>query len=199
MPVTLFHLGPGVALKSVAPRYVSFTLFGFTQILIDLEALYFFAQNDAHMHRYLHTYVGATIVAGISAAIGRPICQWLLKKWNNRLSPKQEKWLFVEPAISLKSAVLGAALGAYCHILIDSIMHYDIKPFSPFIGKNGLYGILTIDQLDLLCVLSGILGLLIYAGICLRRKRHKTVLPSDEGKTSWNITGQTKQEVKENY
>jgi hypothetical protein len=29
-------------------------------------------------------------------------------------------------------------------------MHYDIKPFAPFIGKNGLYDIITLDQLDLL-------------------------------------------------
>ena len=171
MPVTPFHLGPGVALKSVAPRHVSFIIFAFTQILIDLEALYFFAQNDWHMHRYLHTYVGATIVAGISVAIGRPICQWLLKKWNNQLSPKQKKWLYVEPAISIKSAVIAAALGAYSHILLDSIMHYDIKPFSPFIGKNGLYGIMSLDQLDLLCGLSGILGLLILTWLCLIRPK----------------------------
>ena len=74
MPVTPFHLGPGIALKSIAPRYVSFSIFAFTQILIDLEALYFFAQNDSHMHRHFHTYLGASIVAGISVVIGRPIC-----------------------------------------------------------------------------------------------------------------------------
>jgi hypothetical protein len=179
MPVTPFHLGPGVVLKSVASRHFSFTIFAFTQILIDLEALYFFAQNDSHMHRHLHTYLGATIVAGISVAIGRPICQWLLKKWNNHLSPKQKKWLYVEPAISIKSAVMGAALGAYSHILLDSIMHYDIKPFAPFSDKNGLYDIITLDQLDFLCGLSGILGLLILAGLCLLRKKHKTALRSD--------------------
>ena len=112
MPVIPFHLGPGVALKSVAPRSVSFTIFAFTQILIDLEALYFFLQNDSHMHRHLHTYLGATIVVGISVAIGRPICQWLLDKWNNHLSPKQKEWLYIEPTISIKSGCMGAALGA---------------------------------------------------------------------------------------
>ena len=184
MPVTLFHLGPGLAFKSVASRHVSFTLFAFTQILVDLEALYFFAQNDSHMHRHLHTYLGATIVAGIGVVIGRPICQWLLKKWNNHLSPKQKKWLYVEPAIFIKSAVIGAALSAYSHILLDSIMHYDIKPFAPFISKNGLYDIIKLDQLDLLCGLSGILGLLILTALGLIRKKHKTALLSDGGNTS---------------
>ena len=46
MPVTPFHLGPGIALKSVAPRHFSFTIFAFTQILIDLEALYYFTQYE---------------------------------------------------------------------------------------------------------------------------------------------------------
>lgn len=182
MPVLPFHLGPGVALKSVAPRYFSFTLFAFTQILIDLEALYFFAQNDSHMHRHLHTYLGATIIAGISVVIGRPICQWLIKKWNSHLSPKQKEWLYIEPTISIKSGCMGAALGAYSHILLDSIMHYDIKPLAPLIGKNGFYNIITLDQLDLVCGLSGILGIFLIATIGLIRKTHKSAPKRLKGK-----------------
>ena len=131
MPVTPFHLGPGVAFKSVASRHVSFSVFAFTQIFIDLEALFYFAQNEGHMHRHLHTF-----------------------------------------------------LGAFSHILLDSMMHGDIKPFLPFSDKNGLYHILTLDQLDMLCVLSGILGLLILAGRYLLRKRRKTVLDTDRGTCS---------------
>ena len=184
MPVTPLHLGPGVALKAVAPRHVSFTIFAFTQLLIDLEVLYYFAQNDWHMHRHLHTYLGSTLIAVISVVIGRPICQWLLKKWNNHLSLKQKKWLFMEPVIPLKSAVLGAALGAYSHVLLDSIMHYDIKPLAPFIGKNGLYGIITLDQLDLICGLSGISGLITLIAFGVIRKKHRGTLLSDGEKTS---------------
>lgn len=179
MPVTPFHLGPGIALKSVASRHISFTIFAFTQMVIDLEALYYFAQNAGHMHRHVHTFLGAAIVAGVCAVIGRPICQWLLKKWNNHLSPKQKQWLYVEPKISIKSAISGAALGAFSHIVLDGIMHADMQPFLPFSYKNGLYHILTLDQLDLLCVLSGVLGLFILAGLYLLRKRRKTVLDSD--------------------
>lgn len=179
MPVTPLHLGPGVALKSVASRHVSFTIFVFTQILIDLEALYFFIQDDGHMHRHFHTFLGAAIVAAVGVAIGRPICQWLLKKWNSRLSPEQNRWLYVEPQISIKSAIWGAALGAFSHIVLDGTMHADMQPFLPFSDKNGLYHILTLDQLDMLCMLSGVLGLLILAGLYLLKKRRKTVLDSD--------------------
>lgn len=179
MPVTPLHLGPGIAFKSMASKYVSFTIFAFTQVLIDLEALYYFALDDMHMHRHLHTFLGATIVAGVGVVIGRPVCQWLLKKWNHHLSPKQKQWLYVEPKISIKSAMWGAALGAFCHILLDAIMHGDMRPFLPFSKKNGLYGILTFDQLDVLCGLSGVFGILVLGGLFLLRKRHKTVCHSD--------------------
>jgi membrane-bound metal-dependent hydrolase YbcI (DUF457 family) len=166
MPVTPFHLGPGIAFKLIASRHVSFTIFAFTQILIDLEAFYYFAQNDGHMHRHLHTFLGAAIVAGVGVVVGRPLCQWLLKLWNSHLSPVQKRWLYVEPQI-------------FSHILLDSIMHGDMQPFLPFSDKNGLYHILTLDQLDMLCVVSGFVGLLILAGLFLLRKRQKTVLDSD--------------------
>jgi hypothetical protein len=58
-------------------------------------------------------------------------------------------------------------------------MHGDMQPFLPFSDKNGLYHILTLDQLDMLCVVSGFVGLLILAGLFLLRKRQKTVLDSD--------------------
>jgi membrane-bound metal-dependent hydrolase YbcI (DUF457 family) len=179
MPITPFHLGPGAALKSFAPKHVSFTIFLFTQILIDLESIYFFMKNDWPVHRFFHSYLGATVVVVIGIVIGRPICQWLLKKWNAKLSKKQKEWLYVEPIISMKSAIIGLVLGAYSHIFLDSIMHSDIKPFSPFTDRNGMHGIITIDQLDLFCVLSGIVGVLILAGYRVIKKRHKNVVHSD--------------------
>lgn len=39
MPFTPFHLGPAAALKIVLPTSFSFTVFGFTQVLIDIEPL----------------------------------------------------------------------------------------------------------------------------------------------------------------
>ena len=153
MPITPFHLGPGAALKSLAPRHVSFVLFAFTQIIIDLESMYYFLKDDRYVHRFLHSYFGATVVIAIGIVIGRPTCQWILEKWNGKLSKKQKEWLYIEPIISMKSAIIGSVLGAYSHILLDSIMHSDVKPFSPFTDRNGMYSIITIDQLDLFCVL----------------------------------------------
>ena len=60
MPITPFHFGPGAALKALAPARFSFTVFAFTQCVIDLEpiTLYFLIGDPAHP--WLHTYLGAS-------------------------------------------------------------------------------------------------------------------------------------------
>jgi hypothetical protein len=37
MPVTPFHLGPGLAAKAVLGRHMSLTVFGLGQVAMDLE------------------------------------------------------------------------------------------------------------------------------------------------------------------
>ena len=103
MPITPFHLGPGAALKAVAPAQVSFTVFAFSQFLIVL-----------------------------SVWPGRRASEWAIRLWNSRLSEAQARWLAVEPRIALRPAIAGAVLGAYSHVFIDSFMHADMEPFAPF-------------------------------------------------------------------
>ncbi len=170
MPITPLHFGPGLAIKAIVPKNFSFTLFAFTQIVIDLESVYFFLQDDLRTHRFFHGYVGATIVLIVSIVIGKPLCQWLFNKWNGKLSKGQKKWLYIESKISMKSAIIGSIFGAYIHVFLDSIMHIDIKPFSPFTDTNMMYRLMTLNQLDLFCLISGILGVLVFI-ICSVKKR----------------------------
>lgn len=55
MPITPFHLGPGAALKAIAPGSVSFTAFAFSQFLIDLEPILFWLFTGDPVHPYPHT------------------------------------------------------------------------------------------------------------------------------------------------
>jgi hypothetical protein len=45
MPFTPLHIGPGIAVKSVMPRYFSIITFGLTQIMIDIEVLVYILQG----------------------------------------------------------------------------------------------------------------------------------------------------------
>ena len=160
MPFTPFHFGPGLLFKPFLNRYFSFTIFVFTQFIIDLEPLYFILHGDAYIHRFFHTYLGSLVAALIAVIIGKPICQWSIRLWNTRLDDKQKRWLAVSTDISWLTAVNSSLLGAFSHVLLDSFMHSDIKPFAPFSDENGLLQLISLDQLHFFCLVAGIMGLI---------------------------------------
>ncbi len=158
MPVTPFHFGPAALVKSGASGYFSFLAFGLTQVIIDLEPLYYMAVGAWPIHRFLHTYVGSSTAAILVILAGRPVCAALIHLWNWRLNEAQFKWLSIKPDISSLALVTGALFGAYSHVLLDSIMHSDMQPFAPFSDTNSMLHIISIDSLYDLCALLGILG-----------------------------------------
>jgi len=161
-------MGPAALLKALGGRYFSLTVFGFTQVAIDLESLIYMAQGQWPVHRFLHSALGATIIGVTGPFIGRPICQHLLGLWNGWLSPKQHHWFHITTKISLVAAVTGAFIGAYSHVLLDSIMHSDIQPFAPVSDQNGFLYVVSVGHLHVLCLISGALGLVALVVIHLR-------------------------------
>ena len=115
-------------------------------------------QKEWPVHRFLHTYIGATTIIIFSYFVGKPICEFLLKAWNTILSPKPNHLLHIIPKITRISALSGAIIGAYSHVLLDSIMHSDITPFSPFTDKNGILNTITITELHILCSVAAVIG-----------------------------------------
>jgi hypothetical protein len=69
MPVTPFHFGPGAMVHAVAPKHISFLAFCTANVLMDVEPLYYMVTRQYPLHRFLHTYVGATIVLLATTAI----------------------------------------------------------------------------------------------------------------------------------
>lgn len=149
MPITPFHFGPGFFVKSILFKRFSFRVFVLANILVDIEPLYYILTNQWPLHRFFHTYVGATIVAMVAILFGRLI-------WG---------------AISKTAVIIGAFIGAYSHILLDSIMHADLQPFYPFSTGNSLLHRLSYFQLHVFCVIAGVLGGFIY--ILRQRKINK--------------------------
>ena len=150
MPITPFHFGPGAALHAMAPRHVSFLGFCAANVLIDVESLYNLVNRREPVHAFFHTYVGATLVvlgiAGLFWLLGRSP----LKRLCGRLT--------------LRPVVVGAALGAWSHVLLDSLMHRDIQPLQPFSAANALQGVVDLATLHQACLASGLFALLWMGG-----------------------------------
>jgi hypothetical protein len=73
MAFTPFHGGIGIALKGPLGRRFSFSIFAATQVATDLESGYFLASGGWPAHRFLHTFMGATIAGVAVALFSRPL------------------------------------------------------------------------------------------------------------------------------
>ncbi len=176
MPVTPFHLGPGSIIKSLFREKFSLTLFGFSQGVIDIQPVIAITTGIGEAHGITHSYLGATIVAIVAAIIGKPLCEYLLRWWNKKLSKTSPAILFFPENISWPIAISSAFLGTYSHVLLDSFMHYDMQPFYPAAIKNNLLEIVTITELHLLCSAAAVLGFVLYfgCGYWLMKNKGKT-------------------------
>ena len=148
MPFTPFHFGPGALVHSAAPKYVSFLAFCGANVLVDVEPLYFMLTHQYPIHRFFHTYVGATIAAGIVVGL------FVLVR---RVAPRLLD-LFGLHNLSVRAVALGAVAGTYSHVVLDSLMHADMQPFAPFSDANPLLGAVFLNTLHGFCVLAGLVG-----------------------------------------
>ena len=157
MPVTPFHLLAITPIKAIAARKFSWSIFALVNVVIDLEPISYFLITLSPEHHFFHTIIGATLIAVLAAVYGRGFCEGAIKIWNDEI---KSKWLIAEPNISIVAAWSGALIGAWSHLLLDSFMHDDIKPLSPFTDSNLLLGTIPIATLHTICLASGLIGLL---------------------------------------
>ena len=147
MPITPFHLGPGVLLKSLLQGYFSLMVFGFTQVIMDIQPLLVIITGKGQLHGFTHSYVGASIIALLSMVVGKYLSDFVITKIHSQF------------IIAWKVAAISAFIGAYSHVLLDSIMHGDIEPWFPFSAVNRLLGVITMEELHLFCIASAFGGI----------------------------------------
>ena len=166
MPITPFHFGPGAAIHAIAPKHVSFLAFCSANVLIDIEPLYYMTTGQYPLHRFFHTYIGATIIMIATALIF-----FVALKLGSRIRlPNLFQWQSLNPL----PIWLGAATGSYSHIVFDSVMRPDITPLSPFSEANLLYKLVPIGELHLFCVFAAVSGLVILGIRRLLKTRHSS-------------------------
>ena len=161
MPFTPFHFGPAALVHSTAPKHISFLAFCGANVLVDVEPLYFMLTHQWPIHRFFHTYVGATVAAGIVVALFALV---------RRVAPGLLDQLQLRQ-LDVRAVALGAFLGTYSHVLLDSLMHADMSPFAPFSAANPLLGAVFLNTLHGFCLVAGVVGaVVIGARYLLRRK-----------------------------
>ena len=165
MPFTPFHMGPGILIKALLQGSFSLMVFGWAQIVMDLQPLFVLLTGEGNLHGFSHTYVGATLLAVFSALSGKYLSELGLKiigisKQNNSI---QIKWW-----VSFSSAFIGT----YTHVALDSIMHSDVEPFYPLSGANDFLGLVSFSELHQFCLYSAMVGTAIYYSVQYVTKKH---------------------------
>ena len=148
MPFTPLHMGPGLLVKACMQSAFSLMVFGWTQILIDIQPLIVLMTGKGELHGFSHTYIGATFIAIAAALTGKYFGEFGLRFFR---MPEYNP-------IGWRVAIASAFIGGYSHVFIDSIMHSDITPLSPFSEKSIFYGAVNIDTLHMLCIASAAAG-----------------------------------------
>ena len=166
MPITPFHMGPGLLIKSVLQGYFSLIIFAWAQILMDIQPLLVILTGKGQLHGFSHTYIGATLIAIIAAYTGQWIYHWLVYFIENDFTDYQKKLFDVSAKITAAICISSALIGTFSHVLLDSIMHADIQPFFPLGIENQILLIVSIKTLHKLCIYTGLIGTVIF--FCIR-------------------------------
>ena len=155
-------MGPGILIKAILQGFFSLIIFGWAQILMDLQPLFVIITGQGNLHGFSHTYIGATLIALISAFTGKWIYEMVMMFIKSDFTEYQKKLFDVPKKITIGVCIVSAFIGTYSHVILDSIMHGDVEPFYPINLENNLHFILSIENLYKLCVYTGIVGSLIY-------------------------------------
>jgi membrane-bound metal-dependent hydrolase YbcI (DUF457 family) len=155
MPFTPFHLGPALGLGLPLRKYLHVPTLLVANIIVDVEPFLVLSLGlNYPLHGYLHTFVVALILGLVLGymmflleRISRPFYRALLLESNSKQN--------------LKSFIVAGVLGTLLHVLLDSPLYDDIRPFYPFL-TNPLYRSASSLEVYSFCVWMGIFGVIFY-------------------------------------
>jgi hypothetical protein len=128
---------------------------------MDIQPLWVMISGEGHLHGFTHTYLGALLMGIVGALSGKYVAvgvfKWVKPSW---VTDQSIRWWVV---------FFSAWIGSFSHVLLDSFMHADLQPFFPWRLDNSFLDQLSIDKLHLICVGTGVIGLMIY-GFLFRLK-----------------------------
>jgi len=154
MPFTPIHMGPGILIKSILKSGFSLMVFGWTQIVMDIQPLIVLISGEGHLHGFTHTYIGAILIAIFSAITGK-----YLSVIGLFILGLNDDWGI---KIGWGVCFFSAIIGSFTHVFLDSIMWNDVQPFFPFFEDNVFLNIISVKSLHKFCYYSSILGAIIY-------------------------------------
>lgn len=147
MPLTPFHFGPGVLVKSASRKNFSLATFVGVQVFVDIETLRNILSEQERLHTFFHSYFGSTIAAIFVGIVFFGYYE-IKKKFTSMKSS----------APSISAVLFSALFGGWSHVFLDSIMHSDLQPWWPWSEKNQMLQIISLEWLHVICITTALAG-----------------------------------------
>jgi membrane-bound metal-dependent hydrolase YbcI (DUF457 family) len=156
MPLTPFHLGPGLLLGSLTLRFFNLWALLLGSVVMDIEPLVLLIINPCYScphHGFFHSILGAILGSLILAAV-----LYFFREPLNKISLRFK----IQQSFSFKILFFSSLIAWLIHIFFDNLCHFDVFLFWPshfkplFIGKEIYW------PLNLIFIILGILGLIIF-------------------------------------
>jgi len=153
MPYTPFHFGPSGFIALTLRKWIDIPVFVLANVIVDIEVLVIMLLGIGWpVHRYCHTLlIGAAvgIVWGLAAYLLRNFFKKIMKIFH--ISYKTGFW----------KMLVSGVLGAWFHVVIDAVYHWDVRMFWPSSAKP-LHALLTRQQVNIICTIFFIPAVIAY-------------------------------------
>jgi membrane-bound metal-dependent hydrolase YbcI (DUF457 family) len=164
MPFTPFHIGTGILIKALFQGSFSLMVFGWSQIVMDLQPLWVLLNGHGQLHGFSHTFIGGTLLAVVSALTGKYLSEFdlVILRLSKSFQPIKISWLV---------AFISAFVGCFSHVILDGIMHSDVQPFYPISLSNPMLGYVSVANLHKFCLYTGLIGAAIFYVVQWRNRK----------------------------
>jgi len=155
MPLTPFHLGPGLFLGVLTLKFFNLWAILLGSVAMDIEPLILLLIGRCYYcphHAFFHSILGAILGSLILAAI-----LWKFREKLDKISLKFK----IRQSFSFPVLFFSSLTAWLLHIFFDSLTHFDVFPFWPshfnpiFIGKEIYW------PLHLIFLIFGIFGFIL--------------------------------------
>jgi len=158
-------MGPGILLKAVLRSSFSLMVFGYANVLMDIQPLVAMTSGQGALHGWTHTWWAALVIGGFAGLSGKWLADGVLRWFapvHDRPQPKVGPWI----------AFVSAYIGTLSHVALDSIVHPDVHPFAPWSDARPWLGAVSSGTIEAGCLIFGFVGTVLYlVGLAFERRR----------------------------
>jgi membrane-bound metal-dependent hydrolase YbcI (DUF457 family) len=156
MPLTPFHLGPGLLLGSLTLKFFNLWAILFGSVIMDIEPTVLLLINPCYScphHGFLHSILGAIFGSLILATV-----LYFFRQPLNKISLRFK----IQQSFSFKVLFSSSLVAWLIHIFFDSLTHFDVFLFWPLKYQPTFLGREIYWPLNFLFIIFGIVAFIIF-------------------------------------